>query len=136
MAEQKPTSDTILLGCKLPHGMYLDLYDDAKNLKHRVKLPGIMGFKIPNEDRKFVNPETSFGHTITPVSRAHYEAWIAKNGNHPAVVNGFIYVAKNESDAKAIAKEREKEETGFEQLNPKQHGVQPLDGDPRPLEAR
>jgi hypothetical protein len=136
MAEEK-NSGMVLVGCKLPHGLNLDLYDAGNNLKHRQKLRGIMGFHIPNPDRKFVNPETSFGHTITPVPRAHWDAWLEKNKNHPAIVNGFIYVAKSQSDAVAIAKEHENELTGAEQLDPKKQGdVVKLDEDPRPLEAR
>lgn len=135
MADQKLTSETVLVACKLPHGLYLDLYA-GKTLTARVKLSGTMGFRIPNEDRKFVNPDVSFGHSVTPVPRKHWEEWLAAHKDHPAVVGGFVYVSKTKDDAVAQAREREGEVTGFEQVDPKKSGVAPLDKDPRPMEAR
>lgn len=133
--EPKLVSESVLVACKLPHGLNLDLYD-GNVLRSRVKLSGIMGFRIPNPDRKFVNPETYAGHSITSVPRAHWEEWYATHKSHPAVVNGFVYVSKTRDDAQAQAKEREKERTGFEQLDPTKQAVHPLDRDPRPMESR
>jgi hypothetical protein len=134
-SEPKLVSENVLVACKLPHGLNLDLYD-GKVLRSRVKLSGIMAFRIPNPDRKFVNPEVYAGHTITSVPRAHWEEWHEKHKSHPSVVNGFIYVSKTRDDAQAQAKEREKEQTGFEQLDPTKQSVRQLDNDPRPIEAR
>lgn len=140
--DPKLVSEIVLVCCKLPHGLNLDLYSDAIDgarvpaLRARVKLPGIMKFHIPNDDRKFVNPEVYKGHTITEVPRKHWEEWAERNKNHPALVNGFIFVSKTEADAKAQASERQKELTGFEQLDPKKQGVQKFDADPRPAEMR
>ena len=139
--DPKPNSETVLVSCKLPHGLNLDIHEDhvgagVPPLKARVKIPGIMAFRIPNPDRKFINPETYLGHTVTEVPRRHWEEWLAKNKNHPAVTRGFIFVSTNEKDARAEARERQSETTGFEQLDPKRMGVRPLDGDPRPLEIR
>ncbi len=138
MADTKPTpdSETVLVGCKLPHGIYLDLYD-GMNLRARVKLPGIMTFKIPTDPpRKFQNPEVVLGHTMTAVPRKHWEEWLEKNKRHPSVVNGFVYAAKNETEAKAVAREHERETTGFEQVDPRALGVEKLSDDPRPKELR
>ena len=118
------TPDKVLIGCKLPHGLYLDLRDNRGEIKARVKLPGVAGFTLPNPDRKFKNPTTEHGHTITPVDRDHWEAWKKAYPDFPALLSGAVYEANKREDAIAIAAEHEHVNVGFNKGNPKEFGVE------------
>jgi hypothetical protein len=125
--EQAKSNDKVIVGCKLPHGLYLDLYDKNGNLKARVKLPGVAGYTLPNPDRKFVNPELTHGDTLTGVDRGHWEAWHEQHRDHPALLSGAIYAKAKREDAVAVAKEHQVENVGFDKIDPTKHGVKKLD---------
>ena len=127
MAEQVKSTEKIIVGCKLPHGLYLDLRDAAGNIKARVKLPGVAGYTLPNPDRKFQNPETINGDTLTPVDKDHWDAWIKQHADHPAVLSGAIYARAKRDDAVATAREHQKDNVGFDKVDPNNYGVKKLD---------
>lgn len=91
---------TVKVGCKLPHGLHLDL-----NGK-RVTLAGRNATQLIN------------GHGITTVEKDFFEAWMATNKHHPAVRNGHIFAYEKEADTVAAARERKHEKTGTEGLDP------------------
>ena len=125
-------AETILVGCKLPHGIYLDLRDGAGNISARVKLPGNAHYTLPNPDRKFKNPETVHGDTFTQVDKAHWDAWIKLHGDHPALRSGAIYSAAKKEEAIGKAKEHEFEDVGFNKIDPNKQGITKLDGNSKP----
>ncbi|MEN6533960.1 MAG: hypothetical protein ABFD89_09885 [Bryobacteraceae bacterium] len=125
--------ETVIIGCKLPHGLYLDIHDKAGNLKSRVKLPGCAGFTLPNPDRKFQNPETVHGDTLTAVDKDHWEEWWLNHSEHPAITSGAIYMAAKRSDAESIAKEHEHDDVGFSKVDPNKEPVKKLNGNDRPF---
>lgn len=124
---QTETKKTVFVGCKLPHGLYLDLRDEQGNIIARHKLPGCSNFTLPNPNRKFMGAPTVHGDTLTEIPGAHWEAWLKKNKNHPAIRSGAIYAAANQADATARAKEHQGDNVGFDRLNPeKQLGVKKM----------
>lgn len=92
---------TVTVGCKLPHGIHLDIGDK------RVTLNGAHSAAIIG------------GHGITEnVDKDHFEAWMIMYKDHPAVKAGYIFAHDKANNTAAQAKERAKEKTGFEGLNP------------------
>lgn len=91
---------TVTVGCKLPHGLHLDLGDK------RVTVNGANSSLIEG------------GHGLTQnVDKEFFEAWMAVYKDHPAVKAGHIFAHDKESNTRAQAKERAKEKTGFEGLD-------------------
>lgn len=125
-------TEQVLVGCKLPHGLYLDLRDKLGNLVERFRLPGNASFTLPNPNRKFKNPTTVSGDTFTPIPKKFWEEWYGLNKNHPAVKSGAIYFAKDRNSAYDMASEHEKENVGFDKIDPDKHGVNKMDDENKP----
>jgi len=112
---------TVTVGCKLPHGIHLDLYEvigDQPTVKSRVTVKGQNAAEVIG------------GHGITMgVDKAHFDEWMRVNKNHPAVVNGLLFA--HESAQKTVGEAQEKKDTksGFEGIDPEKPGmgVQKLD---------
>lgn len=128
------TPASVIIGCKLPHGLYLDLRNDAGDIVARYKLAGNANFSLPNPERKFKGVDTSatFGDTLNTIPKAHWEEWRKRNKDHAALRSGAIYVAKDRDDALAQAREHQTENVGFDKIDPKKHGVQKLDDRAKP----
>lgn len=92
---------TVTVGCKLPHGLFLDMGDK------RVTIKGVNSTSIIG------------GHGITEnVDKEFFDAWMAKNANLTFVKAGFIFAHEKANNAAAEAKDREANATGLEALNP------------------
>jgi hypothetical protein len=91
---------TVTVGCKLPHGLHLDIAGT------RVTLAGRNAATLIG------------GHGLTEVDKEFFENWKALNPQHPALVNGFIFAHDKRANAEAEAKEKQNEKTGTEGLNP------------------
>lgn len=124
---ERPTTDVVYVGCKLPHGLVLELVQPGKDwnpmprgdrvtLKgaNNVRDPGLMGGS---------QPEHPF--SLTAVNRSFWEQWLKANSELAFVKNGQIFAvdergtASNaKSRAKDMAKERMPLKTGLEALNP------------------
>lgn len=107
----------VIIGCKLPHGLVLE---NPLNPNEKVTLNGankalVIGSK----------------HATTEVDADFWKLWKSTNPKFPALANGAIFEAKDAASAKALAKETEKEKTGFEKLDPKDKtsGVKPADAE-------
>lgn len=101
---------TVTVGCKLPNGLIIEVADKKailNGLNHSV----IIG-----------------GHGLTEVDKDLWDAWYAANKELVFVKNGFVFANAKEADAKAQAKDRENNKTGFEGLDPKAvHGkIEPM----------
>jgi len=97
---------------KLPHGL---------TLEHPLK-PG------ETIELKGLNSVSSMGVQLqefatTLVDDEFWKAWAAVHKNFPAMLSGAIFVAKNDTDAKAIGREFEGRKTGLERLKPEDGGV-------------
>lgn len=100
------SSSTVTVGCKLPHGIHMDLNVIGKPLR-RVSLRGSNSSRVVG----------GFGITEN-VPQAFFDEWSTKNKELPALQNGLIFamgkfdsVADKASDMSGI-------KNGFEALDP------------------
>jgi hypothetical protein len=94
-------AQTVTVGCKLPNGLILEMGEK------RVTLNGANSSSIVG------------GHGLTEgVDKEFFDAWMAKNKHLHFVKEGHLFAHEKEVNTKAQAKERAKEKTGLEQLNP------------------
>lgn len=91
---------TVTVGCKLPNGLIIEVTDK------KVTLNGANSSELIG------------GHGLTEVDKDLWEAWYAVNKELTFVKNGFVFANGKEVDAKAQAKDRSKNKTGFEGLDP------------------
>lgn len=91
---------TVIVGCKLPHGLIIKVGDKSVELSGR------------NESRILSNE--NFG--ITEVDADFWKAWLNLNKETKAVKIGAIFANETEKSTKAEAKEKAKLKTGTEQI--------------------
>ena len=114
--------------CNLKHGLVCQVGDK------RIKLKGSAHYLMPNKNRKFqgqLPQEAVFGATINFVDKDFWDAWVAQmmdktlypDGFAP-ITNGQLVWHQHQSEATLIRKETESIKSGFEQLVPKDYGVQ------------
>lgn len=96
-------SEMLTIGCKLPHGIVLE--DPTPGSVKTVELNGL---------NKIIIIGATYAATQVPAD--FWAAWQAFHGDFPALKSGAIFVAQNEVDAAAMAKELENETTGFEPM--------------------
>lgn len=102
-------SKVIVIGCRLPTGIVLDLIDKSGKHVH-VRLNGQ---NSAQEDSPIILlSERDYGETI--VDAEFWEAWKAKYADFEPLVNKAIFEAKDEREAKAIHKEVKGIKTGLE----------------------
>ena len=127
----------VYVGCKLPHGLTLELFHDdvatreaaqkaaetgnfSTRLvplpKAKVTLKGANAVRTDYSVRGLSQPQFPFA--VTEVSLDFWEQWLERHRDHPAITNGFIFIVDRERDAKAAAREREPEKTGLEPMRP------------------
>lgn len=103
----------VSVGCKLPHGLHLDLKNSEGPV--RVTLVGANASRIVG------------GYGITEnVSSDFMAQWLKKNAKHPSVVKGLIFIHSDTKSAEAMAKERADDPqtaTGLEAIDPVKNGM-------------
>lgn len=122
--------ELIRIGCKLPHGMWLEVGID--------RVPGVWGssHRGPKYARLLLNgthaewqkkaptiqPVASLNPEpgLTDIPKDIWDAWCDGMGKtHPARLNNLIFVVpKNKDEANAVLKAAESLRTGFEPLDP------------------
>ena len=107
------TAKTVLIGCKLPHGLILD---HPLDVSKKVELAGLNKAIIIGADC-----------ATTPVDGEFWETWKTVHKDFPALKSGAIFEAKDAASAKAKAKELKDEKTGFEPMPQEAQGVKPAD---------
>lgn len=101
---EQNSTETIVLGCKLPHGIILEL---PNRKGKRYTLRGTNAARIVG------------GYGITPgIPKSFWDEWLTLNGDHPAVRNGSVFPEKNVERAEAKAKEMRRVRTGLEPIDP------------------
>lgn len=90
-------TDTVTVGCKLPHGFPLTVGNKT------VMIDGL-------------NKITIIGATeaYTEVEKDHWEAWVAENKNRSWYTSQSIFARKNAKEAKAMGKDLKSVKTGLE----------------------
>jgi hypothetical protein len=96
---------TVSVGCKLPHGLHLDVGDV------RVTLAGTNAAQVIG------------GYGITEnVDKDFFDKWMSLNRESAAVKGGFIFAHDKAEHVKGKAAERKDVRNGFEGLDPKKPG--------------
>jgi hypothetical protein len=100
--EVKSMAKTILIGCRLPNGLVLQV---GKN-PNRVTIDG-------------VNKSNIIGANFmtTEVDESFWLAWKAENSDFKPLKSGAIFEASSPREATDKAKELKGEKTGFEQID-------------------
>ena len=104
---------TVIVGCRLPHGIVLDHPLDPSK---KIELAGLNKALIIGAD-----------HATTEVDGEFWEQWKTVHKDFPALKSGAIFEAKDAASAKAKAKELKDEKTGFEPMPQEAQGVKPAD---------
>lgn len=103
---------TVTIGCKLPHGLIIELGGKS------VELAGTNSSNVIG------------GHGITEgVDKSFFDKWLSQNKGAAAVRNGLIFAHEKANSAKAEAKEKEENKNGFEGIDPNRPaaGIEPTD---------
>ena len=112
--------DNIFVGSKLPSGLVLK---HPSNPEVTVLIRGLNA--APR--MKPGGPPMIVPYMTTEVDAAFWETWKLKHKDFQPLKSGAIFEAKSESHAKAVAKERVKEKTGFEPRAQEEAGVKKAD---------
>lgn len=102
-------ANTILIGCRLPHGLIID---HPTKPKASVELAGINKAVILNAE-----------YATTEVDAEFWAAWKAANSEHPCLKNMAIFEARSQASAESVAKEAKGNKTGFEKMAQNADGV-------------
>lgn len=109
MSENKPEASptTCIVGCKLPHGLTLELRTDDGKVVGKHTLKGSNAARIVG------------GYGLTEgVPIAFMEEWLKRNADHSAVKAGSVFIHTNTRGAEARAKEGRNIRTGLEAIDP------------------
>lgn len=99
------SATTCVVGCKLPHGLHLDL--KGKDGTTRFTLKG-------NNASRIVG-----GYGLTEgIPTDFMQEWLKRNKEHPAVKAGAIFMHTDGASAESRAKEGREIRTGLEPIDP------------------
>jgi hypothetical protein len=104
-------AEKVIVGCKLPNGLIIQMGDKT------VELKGANSTEIIG------------GHGITSVDKDFWDAWYAANLDFPAVEKELIWASKNEKEAAVEAKEKAREIPDFDGVSQVEKGIKPADKD-------
>ena len=123
-------SGTVVVACKLPHGLMLEVVDQsvfkdidpkvgvvARPPGQRIHIAGSarpVGVPLPEDAAQVVG-----GYALTPgVSATFWDAWLEQNKDAPFVRNKLIFAHEKAGSAVSEAKENREVRSGFEGMNP------------------
>lgn len=124
--------ETCVVGCKLPHGLNVDLI-----VKKGDKKAG-----IPDDTQRIVlkganSARIVGGHGITAgVPKEAFEAWLKSKSRMAFVQRGLVFVVGNTEAAKKEAANRRSERTGFEGVDPLKAKVEPAGDDEKSAQRK
>lgn len=109
--------DTVAVGCKLPHGIHMDITREGKP-RERFTLRGVNSARVIG----------GFGIT-EGVPKEFFDEWMRQHKDHPAVKQGLIFAHAQPRSVEDMAIERKELKTGLEGLDPEKPapGIKPLD---------
>jgi hypothetical protein len=136
--EAKKHSGTVMVGCKIPTGLVLQL-------QHKMKRPvptgkagvadeyqmvevnvfggdryHVMGPSVPamgGVPDGYIMPRLEAGVALTEIPRAFWETWLEQNAKADYVTSGMIFAFGDEANVKAKAREEEKKTSGLEPIS-------------------
>lgn len=105
MANETNSTETVTIGCKLPHGLHMDVGDQ------RVTINGLNTTEIVG------------GHGLTfGVPKALWEQWKRDHKDAEFVKRGLVFAQGKTDSAIAEAKEKKDNRSGFEGIDPNNPG--------------
>lgn len=110
-----PTSrNTISVGCKLPHGMHLDIRQVGEPVQ-RVTLKGINSL----QEGQIIRVSQRGGFAVTEnVPKEFFEHWMELNKLHPAVKNHLIFAHAQAASVRDMGEEFSGILNGFDPIDP------------------
>lgn len=105
-------ADKVIVGCKLPNGIVLEVGDKKKVVN------GLNAAVIIGSD-----------HVTTEVDADFFNAWLEDHKDFPAIKSGALFVARTIDAIKEKAKDLKKKKTGFEPMQQDAMGVKSADKD-------
>lgn len=100
---------TVVVGCKLPNGLIIEVGSPGADNYWRVQLKG-------SNDARVIG-----GYGITEnVDEENFGRWLKSHAFMPAVKNGLIFVHGTVESARDCATDRKDLKHGFEAVDPKQ----------------
>lgn len=128
---QATGTEVVTVACKLPHGLICRLH--RKSERPVEVLGGGIRMVVEWEatgDEFTINGNAhpyneapkvplSHGFALTHgVRKDFWDAWLEQNKRHPAVLNGLIFAHERESKTIDEAREKTKQRTGLERIDP------------------
>ena len=110
--EVRTMADKVIIGCKLPNGIILEVGDKKQVVK------GLNSIVIIGAT-----------HATTEINAEFYAAWLEDHKDFPAVKSGALFVARSFEEVKKVAEEMKDEKTGFEPMAQETLGVKSADKD-------
>ena len=105
---ENSSSNYVAVGCKLPSGLHLDLYNGI----HRVP-----GQRVTLKGSAKSNIIGGYGITRN-VPVEFWNKWVEQNKDNPVLVNRQIFAHTQVESVKAEGRDLRSELTGFEPLDP------------------
>lgn len=102
-------TDTVIVACKLPHGVILEVG------KQKVELKG--SIQLGRSQTPFLMAPQMVG--LTKVPRDFWEAWLKDHQEFAPYKKGLIFAADKKKKALDEAKEKEVLQHGLEPINPR-----------------
>lgn len=113
------TSNIVVVGCKLPSGIIVDVCDPGEN-EHGQKIMVPRRQPVTFKGANSSNIVGGFG--LTEVDAEFWDAWIKQNAKFPAVANGLIFAQDRRDKAADNAMDHADAKSGFEGINPDKPG--------------
>jgi hypothetical protein len=114
-------SKKVVIASKLPNGLVLHLPMDPEQ---KVTIRGLSDAQRGTNGQPIAVP-----YVTTYVDEEFWNEWKLQHGQpkkmFAPLASGAIWEAKDEDQAKGIAKEQQKRKTGLEPLSPTAEGVKP-----------
>ena len=134
-------SETVLVGCKLPHGLKLRLFKmvevsepvlgggtrKALQAQDTGQCVTLNGWSHPQN--RGPNHPIVEGAALTEVDKKFWDAWYADNKDTPFIKQGLIFAQGSLNAFQGEAKEKAKVRSGLERLDPEKmpKGLQKAD---------
>lgn len=114
-AAEAPASGTatVVIACKLPHGLIMEMGKLGNPDYKSVKLNGANGAR---HGQHVIVTASGFG--LTTVDASFWAAWSKKNARLEFMTNGSVFAQDSISNASANADANKSVKTGFEALDP------------------
>ena len=119
----------VSVGCKLPHGLILRMYEPVIAGQPPRQRGSDVVIAGANQNFSELAPALmngGFGVTEN-VDKEFMDAWLKANAEIPAVKNAMIWIHDKASQVTAQGKMQREQKTGFEGLGRSAPGVSPID---------